>query len=331
MAEVIDGSIRTIMEEPNQALTPGWLFRSCLPPLKTAFATAVVVAGLVIFLPNQFRSIAKVLPGNDRPLSMLSQVQALAPQLGLGGAGQEGDAIYTEVLSSWWLHERLLETPFTFHQRSWRFGPLVEKSMTWREYLKKPTVDEAVQVSLERVRVRKDIKTRAITIEVETRSADLSQQVAHRTLALLEEFLVKKTNSRGSSKAHFITTRLEEAQAQLAQTEDEMKQWFKEGHANYLTSPDPITRLEGAHLEAKLALSKQKIMTLATLQEQALMEEKNDVPTLNVLDEGNLPERKSSPQRGLMVIAWFALVFLGDWSRRNHPVLRAALAPGTHP
>ena len=78
-------------------------------------------------------------------------------------------------------------------------------------------------------------------------------------------------------------------------------------------------------MERLLAMGKQQFITLTAMHEQALLEEKSDIPTLNVLDEGNLPERKSRPHRAVIVLACFALVFLGDWLRRMHPALRASL------
>jgi hypothetical protein len=288
-------------------------------------AAAIVAALGVIFLPNDYLSVAKVLPASDRPLAGFAQMAALAPLLGLGGLGQDSDGVYGEVLSSWWLHQRLLATRFQFRQRPWRFGAPRARDLTWREYLGEPTLDQAVQSSRDHVRVLRDIKTRAITIEVETRSAELSQAVAHRVLALLGGYLLEQESARGGSKARFAQARLGEAEQAMDQAEAAMKRWLEDGHDNYLTSLDPALRLEGAHLEQALALGRQRLVTLTALHEQALLEEKNDIPSLNVLDEGNLPERKSGPQRGLMVMACFGLVFLGDWLRRSRPALLAAL------
>lgn len=317
------------MRAENPLLQPRWFFKSLARPFKWALAASVVCAALVIFLPNHFKSTARVLPGSDRQLPGLGQVAALAPMLGISGLGSSDDAIYTEVLGSWWLHRRLLETSFRFHERSWRFGAEAERTCTWRDYLRRKTLDESIQSSMEHMKVRKDVKTRVITIDVETLSPDLSQALVRRTLELLDEFLREKTRTKGGSKARFAEARLKEAEKELTAAEDAMKKWFQAGHANYLTSADPTVRLEGAHLEGMLAMRKQAVLTLAALKEQALLEEKTDIPVLSILDDGNLPERKSRPTRSLMVMAVFALAFLGAWLKDNHPVVRAFLAPGT--
>ena len=331
MPAPLDGSIPSVMENTDPPSLSGRLRRSLAPPFRPALAAAVLIALLVSLMPDCYRSVAKVLPGNDRALPGLGQMTALAPMLGLGSLGQENDAVYGEVLTSWWLHQRLLAATFRYHERSWRFGPPVARVSTWRDYLRSPTLDGAVEASRERVRVRRDPKTRTLTLEVETRSAELSQAVVRRTLDLLDTFMMDMANSRGGNKARFAEARLEEATQALLQAEDALKTWFRQGHANYLTSADPLTRLEGAHLEGVLTLRKQQIVTLSTLHEQALLEEKSDLPTITVLDDGNLPERKSSPHRGLIVLIGFALVFLGDWLRRNHPLLRPRPGPAAGP
>jgi len=77
---------------------------------------------------------------------------------------------------------------------------------------------------------------------------------------------------------------------------------------NTSTSNNPAVRLEGARLEAELKLRQQVLTTLTLNYEQALLEEKNDMPILNILDEGDLPQEKSGPARSRMVLEGILLV-----------------------
>jgi hypothetical protein len=52
-------------------------------------------------------------------------------------------------------------------------------------------------------------------------------------------------------------------------------------------------------------------------REQALLEEKNDIPILNMLDPGNLPIDKSKPSRLAMVLLAMVLVGAGGWTWLN--------------
>jgi hypothetical protein len=60
-------------------------------------------------------------------------------------------------------------------------------------------------------------------------------------------------------------------------------------------------------------------------REQALLEEKNDIPILNVLDPGNLPIEKSKPARSVVVLLTMMLVGAGGWLWLNLEWVRARL------
>jgi len=60
-------------------------------------------------------------------------------------------------------------------------------------------------------------------------------------------------------------------------------------------------------------------MTLAMNREQALMEEKNDIPIVNILDVGNLPIEKSRPARFQFTILAFlvSVIAVLSWEFRG--------------
>jgi hypothetical protein len=103
----------------------------------------------------------------------------------------------------------------------------------------------------------------------------------------------------------------------LAQTEEVLRA-FLDGNRNYLMSPDPAVRLKGMRLESELKLRTQIVTTLAIAREQALLEEKNDMPILNVLDAGNLPIEESGPSRFFLVMVTLLLGFFASlsWDQR---------------
>ena len=84
-------------------------------------------------------------------------------------------------------------------------------------------------------------------------------------------------------------------------------------------------RLKGSRLETELRLRQQLVTAIAMNREQALLEEKNDIPILNVLDPGNLPIDKSRPTRSVMVVFASLLVGLGSWIWLNLEWIRERL------
>jgi len=90
-------------------------------------------------------------------------------------------------------------------------------------------------------------------------------------------------------------------------------------------------RLKGARLETELRLRQQLVSSIAMNREQALLEEKNDIPILNVLDHGNLPVLKSSPVRSTYVELAMILIGFGSWGWFNREWLKTKLFANDEP
>ncbi len=275
-------------------------------PLAVAAAFALATALGSLFVKNQYTSEAKILLLDQRGTGSLGGIAAAAANLGLGGTGQEGsDAAYVDILNSRTIRETLLTTTYTFHERPWMFGALRTRQESLQSYIGARTLDRALLSLRQRIFISRDPKTRTILLAVETTSADLSQQVVQRMLALMDEFLVVKSRTRSSLKAGFSERRLAEARLAMDQAEASLR-LFGETNRNYLLSPEPAIRMRGVRLENELKLRTQLVTTLALNYEQALLDEKNDLPVLNILEPGNLPQEKTRPSRG----AWTVLVFV---------------------
>jgi len=244
--------------------------------------------------------------------------------------GEGSDANFLDILVSRSLREGLLQTEYKFHVRSWRFGPETERQETLYSFLKQKNMDRAVLRVARLYSASKDLKTKVVTITSETRSPELSQQIVHNAVHLLEQFVQQKGRTRGGFKAAFAEARLEEARSDLLKIENEFRA-FLEGNRNYVQSTDPGVRLRGMHLETEYKLRQQLVTTLALNREQSLLEEKNDIPILNVLDPGYLPIDKSRPTRSTMVLVAFLLVFSGTWGWANRAWIMAQLKGGLDP
>lgn len=305
---------------------------------KNALRLGAGVAGAVflasLFVPNSFRSEARLLPVEGKTLGG-GNLMAAAAAFGLNLPSAEGaDANFVDVLKSRWMAEQLLDAPFTYGARPWRFGAECTLTTTLAAFLKARNRDRAVEELGARLRVTRDAKSRVVLLSMETTSPGLSQQVVQKAVELLETFVQRKGRTRGSAKAAFAEARVKEARAELGQAEDEFRR-FLENNRNYLLSPDPTTRLRGLHLEAELKLRQQLVATLAVNREQALLEEKNDLPIVNVLDPGSLPIEKSRPARVMTAASVFVLATLATWAWSSRSWILARMTepdpPGPDP
>ncbi len=296
-------------------------------PLRVGSVVGVLAALVMICLPNQYKSEARVLAADSRSSSGGAAAMAAAA-VGVSIPGQESaDAAYVDILNSRSLRETLLKTQFTFKVRTWLLGAEQPRQQTLYEFLDTKNLDRAVTKLRTMITITRDLKSKLLTLAVETESPQLSQQVVQKMVILLEEFVVAKARTRGGTKAAFADKRLAEARIELAQAEEAFRA-FLDGNRNYLQSPDPSVRLKGQRLDSELKLRTQLLTTLAIGREQALLEEKNDMPILNVLDAGNLPIDKSAPARGSVVLTVLIFGTALSWFIQNRSQLLARLVRG---
>jgi uncharacterized protein involved in exopolysaccharide biosynthesis len=204
------------------------------------------------------------------------------------------------------------------------FGPRVAKAMDLKTWLGVKSLDRASGKLRKLLDVQRDMKSGMITLSVTTQSPDLSARLVREYVSQLEEYLTYHNQTQAGAKAVFVAGRLRIAEAKSKEAEKDF-QGFLTVNRNYQTSPDPVVRLMGSRLEADLSMRRLMVSNLNWSLEQALMDEKNDTPILNILDAGQDPDAKSGPPRLLMVISaslgGIALAF--GWNRRHWLIKQA--------
>ena len=81
-------------------------------PLQWAFLAAVATAAITLFLPNYYRSEARLLPVESKGIGgNLGGLASAAAAFGVSvPGGDSSDANFVDVLNSRWLKEQLLHT-----------------------------------------------------------------------------------------------------------------------------------------------------------------------------------------------------------------------------
>lgn len=289
-----------------------------------------ILAGVIsLASPDIYHSEARYLPLESKGLSTnLGGLASAAAAFGVTVPGSDGnDLNILDILNSRWLRERLLATQQRYHIRSWRFGSEKIVSGNLYDYLKAKNADRGMNALGNVLFVSRDLKTKVVIIAAETRSPDLSRAIVQQTGNLLEEFFSIKGRTRGGAKAAFATARLAEARNEMDTAENQFRLYL-ESNRNYQSSTDPAVRLHGNRLEAELRLRQQLVSAIAMNREQALLEEKNDIPILNILDEGNLPIEKARPSRSKIVFLWLVFGTIGAWTFHNRIPILAKLKEG---
>ncbi len=278
--------------------------------LKVGLVFAIVAVAIWYVMPREFRSEARILPADARGGGGLGQFAGAAAAVGISIPGQESpDAAFVDILTSRWLRSALLSHSYQFRAgwNPWK-REIVRRSLL--QHLGARNEDAGLSRLRNHMEVNRDFRTKLITISVTTDSPELSQGVAQEAVRLLEVFVMERTQSRGGNKARFVEQRLADARAAMQHAEKEFEA-FLSVNRNYQISTDPAVRLGGARLETELKLRQQLVTSLSLSKEQSLLEEKNDMPILNVLDAANLPIESSSAGKKIYAFAGFLLGSMG--------------------
>jgi uncharacterized protein involved in exopolysaccharide biosynthesis len=287
--------------------------------LKVGAAGALVALGVGLFVPNQYTSVARILPMAKAGQGNLGAVAALQAMSGfnLGNNASPFEQALPEILRSRAVLDRVLAKEYDYHQRAWRFGADRAHHRTLQEVLGAPDRDVAVQRLSGLLDVQKDLKSGVLTVKVTLPSADLAQGVNQAMMTELEAFLVQLRNERGRATAGFMAERVGATRAEL---EDVLTRYLQFAGRNrgYAFSPDPVVKVEGQKLEYEVEYRKQALLRLQQQVDAAILEEKDATPVMSMLDRPTLPIQKTRPSRVMWALGAFLLGVAATlvWERR---------------
>jgi len=275
-----------------------------LPILKYKRVTYTIVTTSVLatlavclIMKNKYTSTATILPSG--PAILTSELKNLAAgsvaELGLGATSQAGEnssALYPDILGSRLISERIIKRNYSFYHRS------RARAMSLEEYIDAPNIDRALRRLNKLVTIKSDRKTGVITVSVTTKYPELSAAVAHAYLEELDDYNIHHRQSTASENQKFTAKRLLEIKAELAEAEDSLRS-FKEANMNYMISNDPDLQLELARLQREADMKASLYLTMAQQNELARIEAVKDIPVVQILDRGTVPQEKTSPRRSL--------------------------------
>lgn len=281
---------------------------------KRAGIASLAALIISVFVPDSFTSTVRMLPKAPASRSSMSSLLGVAAAFGLT-SDSDPSTNYIDIIQSRWMADRLLNKEYTWNESWFFFLKRKPQRKKLYDYIGKDNIDLACKKLNDLIEITKDMKTGLVTINVTTRSPELSYQVAQDITANLQEFLQKIGQSEGAAKAEYTANRVKEAEEAVAQSEKAMYQ-FLSVNRNYQVSDDPKVRIDGDRLNADLTLRRQILTNLVQAKEQAILEQKDDTPILVVLDGGSLPIEKKGPARVLIAVIVGVLTALGMFLAR---------------
>jgi len=266
-------------------------------------AAATITAVISLVIPTRYESTTTFVPeGDPDDLRVPGALAGLASQFGLGipRAGGTSPDFYADLI----LSRTILEQVLTTSLPNPYYGD-ADSLSTLLAILDKGGDTNAEQLEEGRRHLRKRVsvsvgtRTDMVTLSVETPYPTLSADVANLFVTLVDRFNTETRQSNARTLTNFIGQQVTEAETGLTEAEDQLR-LFLERNRQFESSPDLQFQYERHQRQVRI---KEEVYTSLRRQlEEARIQEVNDTPLITVVDPAVPPQRKSFPQRKLLVI-----------------------------
>jgi uncharacterized protein involved in exopolysaccharide biosynthesis len=294
--------------------------------LTISFLCALTAGAVSFLIPNRYTATASILPtvnggGSSGLLSLAENIPGLDLST-IASAEKSPSLLYPEILSSRLVAQEVLGRSYTYKN-----GDKWETQNLYR-YFGIDNTDKAIRALGKLVNFSTDRKTGVLTINVTTTNPQLSAQIANYYLECLDNFNQNQRKTSAGQNRRFIEKRLLEAKAQLSEAEENLKD-LRRRNMNYYNTTDPELAMLNNQLQREVEVKSQVYLTLCQQYELASIQEKKEIPVIQILDSAQPPTIKSGPSRtktmiiGLLLGAVGALAFLIIEER--HPKLKQHL------
>ena len=308
---------------------------------------AIVVGLLIAFLsPVKYTASATLLPSAEKKAGNLGGLGALAGMAGINLNSMLGETsaipadIYPQVIESFPFQEELIHQKFNFENYEHpisiyeyvvadsvhSIGDLILKytvKLPWT--LKKAfspkkepkginTKFEVVMLSEEEVEaleftediieVDVDEETGLVTLSAEGKEPVATAQFIKKAVDLLQKYVINYKTSQVRENLEFVKQRYQEKKDEYERIQKEFFE-YKDRHRNI--DPNRVdVRYQQLSDEYDIITSVYK--GLAQQLEQTKISVKEQTPVFTVLEPAIVPDKKSSPRRGLIMVVF---IFLG--------------------
>ena len=272
---------------------------------KTLFGTVgavmIITALIVLLIPNQYKSVATLLPSG--PADKMAEIKALAGLGSLSSSDENSSQLFPTILKSYSVRQAVLDSSYQFEQD----GEMI--TMTLLEYFDLKNSDKLHRALASITQVGVDKKTGVITFAVETESPGLSQVIAAEFISELESFNLLKRRSHAKDNCEYLSRELNKRKNELMAVEDSLTA-FQQANRSWDTSTNPFIMMTIARYKRTLEMKNQTLLYLNGEMEVAKLDAKKDMPIVQVLDHPSRPLIKSSPARTATVLIVGVVTFV---------------------
>lgn len=157
---------------------------------------------------------------------------------------------------------------------------------------------EVVETLRDRISTSFDQESGMINVSVDMHDPEVAPEVAHQVVEYLKEYINSYQTQKMRENVAFIEERKEEAEERYERAQRRLAE-FTDRHRSTMSQVDEI---ELQRLQNEYDRAFNLYNSISERLEQARIDLQEEVPVVNVLEPGAVPDRRSSPRRGLIMV-----------------------------
>jgi uncharacterized protein involved in exopolysaccharide biosynthesis len=143
-----------------------------------------------------------------------------------------------------------------------------------------------------------DSKQGYLTLQASFPEALLSAQVADQTRELLQKYITRFKVEKTTDKLNFIEERYQEKKKEFEQAQEKLAR-YRDQNRNMSSA---LAQTEEERLQGEFSIAMNVYNELAKQLEQAKIQVKEETPVFSVLEPAVVPNQKSKPKKGMIVL-----------------------------
>ena len=179
----------------------------------------------------------------------------------------------------------------------------------FRKKIESPSKDFFQNIAIDKLSSRISIyehESGMITVSILMEDELVAANIVNFISNWIQNYISNEMSFKAKKNRVFIERQLEAAKMDLFISEEDLSA-FQKKHS--ITDDNPEVILARARLMRNVEVNQQVYITLRQQLELNKIEELKEKPVLNILDNGDIPTRKSKPLTLLIVISWTIIAF----------------------
>tara|TARA_A100001011_G_scaffold400537_1_gene516008 strand:+ start:10738 stop:11721 length:984 start_codon:yes stop_codon:yes gene_type:complete len=164
--------------------------------------------------------------------------------------------------------------------------------------------EAAIKEFSTRLSVSENIKTGLVTVSLSMENRYLSVEILDYITTFIKDFTYKNIVGINNKEIEYLQQRINTVDNQIEQSADELID-FLENNKGYMDSPSLL--IEYQYFQQNLSFKQSVMITLLQQMEIAKLNKVNIKPVVGVLDNPEVPGKKSSPSRKVYLLAGLIL------------------------